>query len=121
MSGYTPGPWSPYRVGGPGDYDIVARREGGGSISIATVDCNDGHDEPTWLPAEANARLIAAAPTMADALGAPQWAEIDAAIDRYVRGEISELVALGLITKHLEVIDGLRRAALRAVEGGDND
>lgn len=60
---HTPGPWVAVSVGGFGEYEIHARGK-----DIAAVNVSDGMDEPTPFPAEANARLIAAAPDLLAAL-----------------------------------------------------
>lgn len=60
--GFTPGPWK--AVGySPGWWQI----EGPEQEQIADVNYSDGLDEPTLYPEEANARLIAAAPSLHEA------------------------------------------------------
>ena len=61
--GFTRGPWK--AVGySPGWWQI----EGPEGEQIADVNYSDGLDEPTLYPEEANARLIAAAPELYDAV-----------------------------------------------------
>ena len=60
---YTPGPWEAMTPLGPGDYAVLSKSvNAGGNFHIATLP-NGSHKE-----AKANARLIAAAPEMAEAL-----------------------------------------------------
>lgn len=63
LQGFTPGPWK--AVGySPGWWQI----EGPEQEQIADVNYSNGLDEPTIYPEEANARLIAAAPQLFEAL-----------------------------------------------------
>jgi len=58
---FTPGPWSATAWGAFGDFEINGAD---GAYRIATVNGNDGLDEPTDFPSAANADLIAAAPDL---------------------------------------------------------
>ena len=78
MSAHTKGPWRveeyilPSRDNSPGDvsYQIVADREGySAPRGIAATDLQPGDDDTGWLAEdEANARLIASAPRLLEAL-----------------------------------------------------
>jgi hypothetical protein len=62
---HTPGPWRYVPFGSRGKhYDIYGPR----TEDLASVNGNDGGDEPEFYPSEANARLIAAAPDLLAAL-----------------------------------------------------
>lgn len=63
MSGHTPGPWAVGTHTGYGDIDgvLVEDTNSGLVVAIALVDVEE-------LPGDANARLIAAAPEMLEAL-----------------------------------------------------
>lgn len=63
---HTPGPWVYHVVGHFLDYEI----RGPKSEDIASVNPSDGADDPEFYPAEANARLIAAAPDLLNAVKA---------------------------------------------------
>lgn len=67
--------------------------------------------------AKANARLISAAPDMREALTDEQWEIAFTAIDRFSRGEISDLHALGLVGQAVTLLDEKRRAAIAKAEG----
>lgn len=68
MSGHTPGPWvvlGSAFVDAAEDYAIGVRFEGGRQI---IAEAFGRHDWETALPSKANARLIAAAPELLEAL-----------------------------------------------------
>jgi len=60
---HTPGLWKARKSGMYGEFGIFAADD-----EIASVNICDGYDEPKQFPAEANARLIAAAPDLLAAL-----------------------------------------------------
>jgi hypothetical protein len=62
---WTPGPWRVER--GSFEYLLCA-----GAEELAMLYTNDGADEPTWYPVEANARVMALAPEMYEALHAAE-------------------------------------------------
>lgn len=62
--GFTPGPWSACKaLPHSTEFHVLA-----GTTEIAITYASDGLDEPTAFPSEANARLIAAAPDLLEAL-----------------------------------------------------
>ena len=63
---HTPGPWRHENYSARQDYDIV----GPNGEDLAFVNPTDGGDDPIVYPVEANARLIAAAPDLLEALKA---------------------------------------------------
>lgn len=62
---HTPGPW---RVDESLLKDWIIAGPKGEEVGLLYT--NDGADDPEWLPVEANARLISAAPDMLDLLRA---------------------------------------------------
>lgn len=61
---HTPGPW---RAVDRTTREMKLRDlviEGPDGIELASLYVSDGADDPVWLPIEANARLIAAAPDL---------------------------------------------------------
>jgi hypothetical protein len=75
MAGHTPGPWTVGR-----DFSIIA-----GSEEIAALYTNDGADDSKPYPVEANARLIAAAPELLEALKDAVDGEGDMTAERIAR------------------------------------
>jgi hypothetical protein len=59
---HTPGPWkvAKRQIKDGFDFDV---HDAAGNELICIYD-NDGADDPTWFPVEANANLIAAAPEL---------------------------------------------------------
>lgn len=72
---HTPGPWVARRALKPvdGEYDFAISARNGGAPVLAEAFGRAADTNGTNLPAEANARLIAAAPELLTAL--KQWAD----------------------------------------------
>ena len=79
----------------------------------AALALSDPPDPTADIPA-----LLAAVRRLREALAHQQWQIIDRAIERYSAGEISELVALGLVAAGHMILDEVRRAALVEASNG---
>lgn len=112
MTKHTPGPWEALRAHGRKDLFYVSAKEG--NLMIADVE-NPYADEAraAQYPLEANARLIAEAPAMLEALR-----EIEAAIERKWGQESDRRRANALSPRIEEALADIR--ALLARIGGES-
>lgn len=104
-SKYTPGPW----VVGPADDTVVTHLGADGQrYTVAEID-GDYNQPETWPVMEANARLIAAAPDLYEALvAAKQHMWIDAS-SHWTKADFSNWATIQQINAALEKADGKSR------------
>lgn len=107
---WTPGPW---RAAKSGRFRVYAP-DGLGERSGPVAEALHRHDGQERA---ANRDLLAAAPTLAEALDAPEWGEIDDAITEWTDGKTSDLAALGRVARRFFKLDAGRRAALAKARG----